>query len=212
MMHRLAALGSGLVLYGVAIALMLRAGIGVSPWEVFSQGVALRVGLPFGLVTNLIGLIVLLLWIPLRQRPGLGTVLNVLAVGTTAQAALAVIPELGGLTARVSAFAAGVLLLACASGLYIAPGFGSGPRDGLMTGLHARFGIPIWAARTAVEVSVTFAGWLLGGNLGVGTLVFAATIGPLCGRTLPWFAARIPGPGDPEQHPVRVTAGTAPGC
>ncbi|WP_245579762.1 YczE/YyaS/YitT family protein [Brevibacterium album] len=190
---RLAAVLLGLFLYGFAIALMLRAGVGVSPWDVLAQGIALRTGLAFGLVTNLIGLAVLLLWIPLRQRPGIGTVLNVLLVGTSAQLGLLLLPEVTALWVRMPLFAAGLLLLAVASGLYIAPQLGPGPRDGLMTGLHERFGAPIWLARTGIEVTVVLTGWLLGGNVGIGTLVFALAIGPLCQRTLPFFAARVPG-------------------
>jgi len=183
----------GLVLYGLSISLMNRAAIGISPWDVLSQGLALHLGLPFGLMTNCVGLVVLLLWIPLRQRPGIGTILNVLVIGTAAQLGLDVIPELHSLWVRVPVFAAGMLLLAVASGLYISPRLGPGPRDGLMTGLNERFGWPIWAARGSIEVVVALIGFALGGNLGIGTVVFALGIGPLCHRTLPWFAARIPG-------------------
>jgi uncharacterized membrane protein YczE len=190
---RLSAVLLGLFLYGFAIALMVRGGVGVSPWDVLAQGVSRQTGLPFGLTTNLIGLVVLLLWIPLRQRPGVGTVLNVLMVGTSAQVGLFLVPEVSALWLRIPLFAAGMVLLAVASGLYIAPRMGPGPRDGLMTGLHERWGVPIWIARTGIEVFVVAAGWLLGGNVGMGTLVFAVGIGPLCQRTLPFFAARIPG-------------------
>lgn len=202
---RLAALVIGLILYGVAIALMVVGGVGVPPWDVLTQGISLRTGLPFGLVTNLIGVVVLLLWIPLRQKPGIGTILNVLVVGTAAQAALLVLPTVEGLWLRILFFVAGLLLLAVASGLYISPQLGPGPRDGLMTGLNQRLGVPIWVARTTVEVLVVAMGWLLGGNVGVGTLIFAITIGPLCQRTLPWFAARVPG------KPSRNTRPTPPG-
>lgn len=190
---RLTALVIGLILYGVAMALMVRGGVGVAPWDVLTQGISLRTGLPFGLVTNLTGVVVLLLWIPLRQKPGIGTILNVLVVGTAAQAALVVLPPVESLWLRIPLFVAGLLLLAVASGLYISPQLGPGPRDGLMTGLHQRLGIPIWIARTTVEVLVVAVGWILGGNVGIGTLVFAFAIGPLCQRTLPWFSARVPG-------------------
>ncbi|MDR2256082.1 MAG: hypothetical protein LBE25_08815 [Arthrobacter sp.] len=190
---RLTALVIGLVLYGFSISLMNRAAVGISPWDVLSQGVSLQTGIPFGMVTNLIGAAVLLLWWPLKQKPGIGTVLNVLLIGTSAQAGLWLLPPVESLWIRIPMFAAGLLLLAVASGLYIAPRLGPGPRDGLMTGLNQRFGWPIWIARTSIEVCVALIGFALGGNLGVGTVVFALLIGPLCQRTLPWFAARIPG-------------------
>ena len=188
-LRRVVQLPLGLVLYGVGIALMIRAAVGVSPWEVLGQGVALRAGIPFGLAVNIIGALVLLLWIPLRQRPGVGTVLNVVAVGPSAQFALAFIPEQTSLWVQVPLFAAGLLLVAIATGLYIGAGYGPGPRDGLMTGISRRFSWPIWAVRTSIEAFVLGLGWLLGGNVGVGTLAFALLIGPLVGRTLPMLRA-----------------------
>jgi len=188
--RRIAQLLIGLFLYGLALAMMLRAGIGVGPWDVLSQGIMNRTGIPFGWVTNLLGALVLLLWIPLRQRPGVGTVANVLLLGTSAQVGLAFIPEQTVLWMRIVLFAAGLLLLAVATGLYIGASFGPGPRDGLMTGINKRFGVPIWAARTVVEVSVLAVGWMLGGNVGVGTLAFALLIGPLCNLTIPLL--RVP--------------------
>lgn len=190
---RFAAAIIGMILYGTAMAMMVRGAIGVAPWDVLSQGIALRTGLSFGTVTNALGVLVLLAWIPLRLRPGIGTLINVLLVGTAAQAALSVIPVVDALWIRVPLFLAGLVLLAVASGLYLAPQLGAGPRDGLMTGLNERFGLPIWVARTGIEIVVVTIGWILGGNVGVGTLVFALSIGPLCGKTLPWFAARVPG-------------------
>lgn len=190
--RRLAQLLIGLFLYGIAIAMMVRAGIGVSPWDVLAQGISLKTGLLFGLVTNLVGVAVLAFWIPLRQRPGLGTVLNVLLVGPSAQLGLALIPQQTELWAQVLLFVGGLLLLAVATGLYIGPKLGPGPRDGLMTGLHARTGWPIWAVRTGIEVTVLIIGWFLGGNVGVGTLAFALLVGPLCSLTLPFFAIRLP--------------------
>ncbi|WP_374009403.1 YitT family protein [Leifsonia sp. LS-T14] len=190
--RRLVQLLIGLFLYGIAIALMVRAGIGLSPWDVLAQGVSLKTGIPFGFVTNLIGLVVLAFWIPLRQRPGLGTVLNVLLVGPSAQLGLDLIPQQTILWVQVLFFAAGLGLLAVATGLYIGPRLGPGPRDGLMTGLHARTGRPIWMVRTAIEVTVLIIGWVLGGNVGVGTLAFALLVGPLCSITLPFFAIRLP--------------------
>lgn len=187
---RLPQLIGGLFLYGIGLALMVRAGIGVAPWDVLSQGVALQTGLPFGLVTNLVGAAVLLLWIPIRQKPGLGTVLNVLMIGTSAEVGLWLIPVLEELVPRVLLFAAGLLVTAIATGLYIGARFGPGPRDGLMTGIHHRWGVRIWIVRTAIEVTVLTIGWLLGGNVGVGTLAFALLIGPLVQVTLPLL--RVP--------------------
>ncbi|MFF1632775.1 YitT family protein [Leifsonia sp. NPDC058248] len=190
--RRLVQLLVGLFLYGIAIAMMVRAGIGVSPWDVLAQGLSLKTGLPFGLITNLVGLVVLLFWIPLRQRPGLGTILNVLLIGPAAQLGLGIIPQQTELWAQVLLFSGGLLLLAAATGLYIGPRMGPGPRDGLMTGLHGRTGWPIWGVRTGIEVTVLIVGWLLGGNVGVGTLAFALLIGPLCTLTLPFFEIRLP--------------------
>ncbi len=196
--RRIAQLLVGLFLYGVAIAMMVRAGVGVSPWDVLAQGVSLRTGLPFGLVTNLIGAAVLLIWIPLRQRPGAGTILNVLMIGPSAQFGLEVIPVFDELLVRIPLFAGGLALLAVASGLYIGARLGPGPRDGLMTGLVARTGRPIWMVRTGIEVAVTIIGWLLGGNVGLGTLAFALLIGPMVGLTIPRLMV-----------PAAVTAGAA---
>ncbi|RDV43896.1 membrane protein [Leifsonia sp. ku-ls] len=190
--RRIVQLLIGLFLYGIAISLMVRAGIGLSPWDVLAQGVSLKTGIPFGFVTNLIGLVVLAFWIPLRQKPGLGTILNVLLVGPSAQLGLDLLPQQTELWAQVLFFAAGLVLLAVATGLYIGPRLGPGPRDGLMTGLHARTGRPIWMVRTAIEVTVLIIGWVLGGNVGVGTLAFALLVGPLCSLTLPFFAIRLP--------------------
>ena len=188
--RRIAQLIIGLVLYGFAISMMVRAAIGVPPWDVFSQGVSAQTGIPFGWVTNFIGGLVLLLWIPIRQKPGIGTVLNVLLVGTSAQGGLMVLPELTVLWQQVLLFAGGLTLLAIATGLYIGARFGPGPRDGLMTGIHNRWGWKIWIVRTAIELTVLGIGWLLGGNVGVGTIAFALLIGPMVNVTLPLL--RVP--------------------
>jgi uncharacterized membrane protein YczE len=190
--QRLAKLLAGLFLYGIAISLMVRAGLGVAPWDVLTQGAMRQTGLPFGLLTNLIGVAVLLLWWPLRERPGLGTVLNVLLIGPSAQFGLWLLPDFSVWWQQALAFGSGLGLLALATGLYIGARFGPGPRDGLMTGLHARFGWPIWAVRTGIEGSVLLAGWWMGGTVGLGTLAFALLIGPLVGRTLPWCDTRMP--------------------
>lgn len=180
----------GLVLYGFADAMMIRAAIGVDPWTVFAQGLAHQTGLGIGLLTNAIGLLVLLLWIPLRQRPGLGTVLNVLVVGTMIDVGLHVLATPEEWWARGLLFAGGLLLLAVASGIYIGAHLGPGPRDGLMLGLHTRIGLPIWVGRSGVELTVLILGWLLGGDVGLGTLLFAVLIGPLCSITLPLLGVR----------------------
>lgn len=189
MLRRIPQLLIGLFLYGVAIAMMIRAGLGVSPWDVLGQGVSIQTGLAFGLVTNLIGLAVLLLWIPIREKPGLGTVLNVLLIGPSAEVGLWLIPPQTELWAQVLLFTGGLVLLAIATGLYIGARFGPGPRDGLMTGIHRRFGVRIWVVRTAIEVVVLAAGWLLGGTVGLGTVAFALFIGPLVNLAMPLLRA-----------------------
>ena len=185
MTRRIAQLLVGLFFYGISIALMVRAGVGVAPWDVLTQGIAVQTGLPFGIITNIVGVLVLLLWIPIRQKPGIGTVLNVLLVGPSAEVGLAVLPTPDGLTMQIVFFAAGLVLLAVATGLYIGARFGPGPRDGLMTGIHRKYGWKIWIVRTAIEVTVLTIGWLLGGNVGLGTLAFALLIGPMVNITIP---------------------------
>ncbi|MFU8946778.1 YczE/YyaS/YitT family protein [Mycetocola zhadangensis] len=194
MIRRIPQLFLGLFLYGIAIALIVRAAIGVAPWDVLTQGISLKTGWGFGVITIVIGAFLLLLWIPLRQKPGIGTVLNVLLVGPAADFGLWVIPADLDLWARILLFAAGLFVLALATGLYLGARFGAGPRDGLMTGIHERTGWPIWVGRTGIELTVLSIGWLLGGNVGIGTVLFAVLVGPLCGITIPWF--RIPLPSD----------------
>ena len=186
--RRLSQLLVGLFAYGFAIGMMVQAGIGVGPWDVLSQGVALRTGIPFGWVTNIIGGLVLLLWIPIRQKPGIGTLLNVLLVGTSAQVGLTVVPAQHDWWSQALLFAGGLALLAVATGLYIGANFGPGPRDGLMTGIHRRFGWRIWIVRTVIELSVLAIGWLLGGTVGIGTVAFALLIGPMVTVTMPLLA------------------------
>lgn len=207
MARRIIQLLAGLFLYGFSIAMMIQAGVGVSPWDVLSQGVSLRTGLPFGLVTNIIGVVVLLFWIPIRQKPGVGTVLNVLLIGPSAEVGLAVIPHPTELWQQIVVFAGGLALLAVATGLYIGAHFGPGPRDGLMTGIHRRYGVRIWIVRTSIEITVLSIGWLLGGNVGLGTLAFAFLIGPMVGVTLPLF--RIPDAQRPRPHGEITLAGPA---
>lgn len=202
MSSRISRLLVGLALYGVGCALTVAAGLGVDPWTVFAQGISGVTGVGIGWVTNVVGLAVLLLWIPLRQRPGIGTIANVLLVGTSMQVALWVLPHPDIVWLQALMLVGGVVLVAIASGLYIGAHFGPGPRDGLMTGMHARFGWPIWACRLGVEGTVLILGWLLGGTVGVGTVVFALGIGPLVHLALPLLAA--PAPAHRAQHPARV--------
>ncbi len=184
----------GLFCYGFAIAMMIQAGIGVSPWDVLGQGTALQSGLPFGVATNMIGLLVLLLWIPIRQKPGIGTVLNVLLVGPSAEVGLAVLPMPTEMWAQILLFAGGLTLLALATGLYIGARMGPGPRDGLMTGIHRKWGWKIWKVRTVIELTVLTIGWLLGGTVGVGTVAFALLIGPMVNAALPLLHIPEPRP------------------
>ncbi|MGK5628158.1 YczE/YyaS/YitT family protein [Streptomyces sp. URMC 123] len=197
--RRLLQLYGGLVLYGASAALMVRADLGLDPWDVFHQGLAEHTGLSIGAISILVGAAVLLLWIPLRQRPGLGTVSNVVLVGASMDATLALLPTVPALAARVPLLALSVVLSGVATGLYISARFGPGPRDGLMTGLHRRTGVSIRLARTGLEVAVLAAGFLLGGSVGVGTVVYALSIGPLSQVFLRVFA--IPG-ADAARPPV----------
>lgn len=181
----------GLFLYGMGIAFIVRGEIGAAPWDVLTQGIVNYVPLTFGVVTILVSIVVLLLWLPLRQRYGIGTLLNALLVGPAADFGLFFIPAGQELWVRICFFVIGLLVLAAATGLYIGAHFGPGPRDGLMTGLHARTGWPIWVVRTGIEIFVVVIGWLLGGNVGVGTLAFALLVGPLCQYFMRLFAIRL---------------------
>ena len=187
MLRRLLQLYIGLVLYGVSTALFVHANLGADPWDVFHLGVAKQLGISVGTVIILTGAAVLLLWIPIRQMPGLGTVSNVIVLGLAADATLAVLPPLESMVARSALLAGAIVLNAIATGMYIGAGFGPGPRDGLMTGLHARTGWSLRGIRTAIELSVLLIGWLLGGKFGVGTVIYALSIGPLIQLCLPWF-------------------------
>lgn len=175
----------GLFAYGIGIALMVQAGIGVAPWDVLTQGISHQTGLDFGLLTNIIGGFVLLCWIPIRQRPGFGTLANVLLIGPSAQVGLWILPKQTSIAFQVLFLAAGIVLIAIATGLYIGARMGPGPRDGLMTGIHARTGWKLWVIRTAIEVTVLLVGWALGGNFGPGTIAFALLIGPMVAFTIP---------------------------
>ena len=187
---RLPGLLAGFALFGAAIAVMAQAGLGLGPWEAFHQGLSRQTGLALGTVSILVGIPVLALWWPIGVRPGIGTLLNIALVGTTTNLTLPLLPAPSGLPVRLAMMFAGVLAIGVASGIYLAADLGAGPRDGLMTGLHHRFGWPIFAVRTTIEVSVLIVGWLLGGTVGLGTLVFAFGIGPIVQWALGIFDRR----------------------
>ncbi|MER6065977.1 membrane protein YczE [Streptomyces sp. NPDC004059] len=186
--RRLIQLYAGLALYGASSALLVEAGLGLEPWNVLHQGLAELTGLTIGVVSIIVGAAVLLLWIPLRQRPGLGTVSNVFVIGLAMDATLALVPDAHSLAVRVPLLLAGIVLNGAATGLYIAARFGPGPRDGLMTGLHRRTGRSIRLMRTGIESAVVVTGFLLGGTIGVGTVLYAVSIGPLAQLFLRVFA------------------------
>jgi uncharacterized membrane protein YczE len=185
MTRRLAQLYIGLVLYGISLALMVRAQLGLDPWDVLHEGLANRLPLTFGQVVIVIGALVLLAWIPLRQRPGLGTISNVFVIGLAVDAALAVLPAPEPMAWRIAFLVSGVVLNGVATAAYIGARLGPGPRDGLMTGLVARTGRSVRLVRTSIELSVLAGGWLLGGTVGVGTVLYAISIGPLVHVLLP---------------------------
>ncbi|MET9956749.1 hypothetical protein ABZ135_35095 [Streptomyces sp. NPDC006339] len=186
--RRLVQLYAGLALYGVSSALLVRGGLGLEPWGVLHQGLAERSGLSIGVVSIVVGAVVLLLWIPIRQKPGLGTVSNVFVIGIAMDGTLALVPDADGLPAGIALMVLGILLNGLATGLYIAARFGPGPRDGLMTGLHRLTGRSIRLVRTAIEVAVVATGFLLGGSVGIGTVLYALSIGPLAQFFLRWCA------------------------
>jgi uncharacterized membrane protein YczE len=190
---RLAQLYGGLVLYGISSSLLVLARLGLDPWDVFHQGLSRTFGLAIGTWAILVGLVVLLLWIPLRQRPGIGTVSNVVLVGLTMNVVLGHVHPPHALSVRVACLLVGVLLNGIATGAYIGAGLGPGPRDGLMTGLAAR-GHSIRVVRWGLEFTVLVIGWLLGGTVGIGTLVYAAAIGPLAHIFIPLFSHGRPTP------------------
>lgn len=186
--RRLAQLLAGLVLFSFSMAMLLRSVLGNLPWDVLHQGVALRSGLPIGLITGLVGVLALLCWIPLRERPGIGTVTNVAVIALTIDPFLALLPEDLPLAARIGLLLGGIVLNAVATAMYVGAALGPGPRDGIMTGLARRTGSSIRLVRTGIEIVVVAIGFALGGTLGLGTLLFALAIGPLIQLLLPRFA------------------------
>jgi uncharacterized membrane protein YczE len=188
--RRLVQLFAGLALYGVSLALVLRAGLGLAPWDVLHQGLAGILGTTVGQMVIAVSFVVLLLWIPLRERPGFGTVANAILVGVFVDLTMVVLDDAGSWWARVALLLAGVGLNGLATALYIGASFGAGPRDGLMTGLVRRTGRSVRVVRTVLEVTVLAVGWLLGGTVGVGTLLYALAIGPIAHALLPVFTVR----------------------
>ena len=195
--RRLPQLLFGLVLYGASLALMVRGALGLAPWDVLHSGFIRHVPITLGQAVVLFSFVVLLLWVPLRETPGVGTVANALVVGLAADATLAVLAEPEGTAARVALMVAGVVLNGLATALYIGSQLGRGPRDGLMTGLARRTGWSLRLVRTGLEVTVVLIGLALGGVLGVGTVIYALAIGPLAQLMLPWCLVRLPEP-EPE--------------
>jgi uncharacterized membrane protein YczE len=184
---RLPGLLVGLMTFGIGIALMALSGLGLGPWEAFHQGLGNHLGVPLGTVGVALGIPILVLWWPLGERPGIGTLINVLLIGTSTNVGLAFLPAATGVPAQLAEVLAGIVVIAIGSGLYLAADLGPGPRDGLMTGLHHRFGWSIRRARTAVELTVLVLGYLLGGTIGLGTILFALGIGPLVQLSLAVF-------------------------
>jgi uncharacterized membrane protein YczE len=193
--RRLTQLFVGLVLYGFSMALMIRSGLGLNPWDVFHQGLSRLTGLSMGTVVIAVGALVLLAWIPLRQRPGIGTVANVVVIGLAVDASLALLPPGGPLALRVVLLVAGIVGNGAATALYLGARLGPGPRDGLMTGVVARRpGRSLRLVRTVIEVGVLVVGAVLGGTVGVGTVAYALTIGSLAQLFLPLFDVAEPVP------------------
>jgi len=194
--RRLTQLYVGLVLFGVSAGMQVRAGLGLDPWDVLHQGIAQRVHHAIGTVAIVLGALVLLLWWPLRQRPGVGTVSNVVVVGLALNATLVALPPQHGYPAKIAMLLGAIVLCGLASGMYISAGLGPGPRDGLMTGLARRTGLSVRIVRTGIELTVLACGWLLGGSVGVGTVLFALAIGPITQQ----FMTVLRIPGVPQGH------------
>lgn len=178
---------SGLTLCGFAVAAMVRANLGLGPWDVFHQGVAQKTGLSLGMVFTLTSFVVLTLWIPLRQKPGIGTVANMILVGIATDVGLWLVPPVDGLALRYALLFAGIVGTGIGAAAYLGAGLGPGARDGLMTGLNSRYGWPIHGVRTGMEVFMLGLGWLCGGTAGIGTIAFALLVGPVLHWSLPAF-------------------------
>jgi uncharacterized membrane protein YczE len=193
LVRRTTQLFAGLVFYGLGMALMIESRLGLTSWDVFHQGLSRVTGLSFGWVVILLGVPILVLWIPLRQRPGFGTVANLVVIGFVVDGALATVPAPAPVWLRIGYLVAGIVVIGLGTGLYIGARMGPGPRDGLMTGMVARFPqLSIRLVRTVMELSVLGLGWVLGGTVGIGTLAFALSIGPLAQVFIPMFTVRVP--------------------
>ncbi|MFP5252438.1 MAG: YczE/YyaS/YitT family protein [Actinomycetes bacterium] len=209
--RRLPQLFAGLLLYGLSMAMMLRAGLGLDPWDVLHYGLARYLPLTFGGVVIAVSAAVLLLWIPLRQLPGVGTVANAVVIGLATDAALSLMGEPQTMAARAALLAGGIVLNGLATAMYVGAQLGPGPRDGLMTGLVRRTGRSVRLVRTSIELGVVGVGWLLGGVVGVGTFAYALAIGPLVQLMLPWLLVelpRLPGPQSATTSPAEPTRTT----
>ncbi|MFI7584017.1 YitT family protein [Kocuria sp. M1N1S27] len=189
--RRLVQLYAGLVLYGVTLGLLVRSELGVTPWDVLHQGLSRQFGVSIGTVVVVVSVLLLLLWIPLRERPGIGTISNAVVVGVVLDATLLVLPPVDAMPLRVLLVLSGVFLNAVATAAYIGVHLGPGPRDGLMTGLVRRTGGSVRIVRTSIEVTVVLVGWLLGGTVGLGTVLYALAIGPLTQVMMPRFSVRL---------------------
>jgi uncharacterized membrane protein YczE len=207
--RRLVQLYAGLILFGVSMALLVRSSLGVMPWDVLHQGLARRLDWSLGAVTVLVGALVLLTWIPLRERPGLGTVSNVVVVGVAVDGALALLPAPSAVLVRAVFAGGGILLNAAATAMYVGVRLGPGPRDGLMTGLVRRTGGSVGVVRTSIEVAVVAVGWLLGGTLGIATIVYAVAVGPLVHVLLPRLTVAAPEGQRAQSMQVRAAGRTA---
>ncbi len=211
LVRRLPQLLGGLGLYGWSMAMMIKAGLGLDPWDTFHQGLTGYLPLSFGQITMVVGALVLLAWIPLRQWPGVGTVSNVLVIGLSADAGLALLPSPDALWARIVMMVSAVVLNGLAGAAYIGTHLGPGPRDGLMTGLAARTGRSLRVIRIGIELTVLVVGFALGGVVGVGTVLYAVAIGPLVQFFLPYVAVRLPARPDPADiDPVGYEEGAYP--
>jgi uncharacterized membrane protein YczE len=199
LVYRVTQLLAGLVLFGVSMALLLRAQLGLEPWGVLQYGLIQHVPMSYGLMSIVVSFVVLLLWIPLRQWPGLGTVLNAVVIGLAIDATLAVVPDVNGIGWRVVVMVVAILGNGVAGAMYIGSQLGPGPRDGLMTGLSRRTGRSIRLVRTVLEVTVVLLGWMLGGVVGIGTVLYALLIGPVVQLFLPMLTVRVQQPGTRER-------------
>lgn len=189
--RRLVQLYAGLVLYGITLGLLVRSELGVTPWDVLHQGLSRQFGVSIGTVVIVVSVLLLLLWIPLRERPGIGTISNAVVVGLVLDATLLLLPPVDAMPLRVLLVLSGVFLNAVATAAYIGVHLGPGPRDGLMTGLVRRTGGSVRIVRTSIEVTVVLVGWLLGGTVGLGTVLYALAIGPLTQVMMPRFSVRL---------------------